>query len=67
MLGNSIQRPFDMDAVNRIILIKREYVEKMLLTSRIPGEPVVCERTLSANTAKSSLADWPSGRQGIDC
>jgi hypothetical protein len=62
MLGSTIKIPLEIIAVNRMILIKREYVESILLISRMPGEPVVCERTLSANASKSSLADCPSGR-----
>jgi hypothetical protein len=50
IIGRSMKMPLQVIVVKRTILIKREYVKSILFTSRIPGEPVVCERTLSANT-----------------
>lgn len=44
-------------AVKRIILRIRELAENILLSNRMPGDPVVYERIFDEITSKSSLQD----------
>jgi hypothetical protein len=57
MLGSNIQMALERMAVKRIILRIRELAENILLSNRMPGDPVVYERIFDEITSKSSLQD----------